>query len=270
MKTNIYKIAAIDFIFISLSLASGSIGNAIIGRIMYYLAFILPILLGFIAIKKNDEKLSDKEAKEIPISFLLSKDKAKLILPLIFPSIAVIALISFATAFILSLLGYGSTADLGGSFHASFAAHALFPAVAEEILFRFIPLRLLSDNKKCGIIFSSLMFSLSHMSLFQLPYAFAAGIILAAADVFSNSVIPSFAIHLLNNTVSLLFSYEIGTPILIAVISAFTLSSAVFLVLKRKEYREFKELFKGDLDFLYPPIFIFAAFSIIISVLKLT
>ncbi len=246
MRTNVYKIVAIDLIFLAFVLASGVFQNPFISNVLYYLAFIIPIISGFVFIKKEDDKLTDKECKETPLTLSISKEKAILCVPFVFPCIALIAAVSFLTSFIMSLLGYGNTADIQGGFSKAFLLHALFPAATEELLFRYIPLRLLSNNKKSAVLISALLFSFAHTNLFSIPYAFAAGIIFAAADIFAGSILPSFVIHLLNNTAALLFMFKINTPLVIIIISALVLISVLTIVLKRKRYSEVKKNFHRE------------------------
>ena len=82
---------------------------------------------------------------------------------------------------------------------------AVLPAVVEEIAIRGIvlqPLRRYGDW--FAIIASSLIFSLMHGNMVQIPYTLAAGIIFGVVAVSTGSLWPSIVLHFLNNLFSVL------------------------------------------------------------------
>ncbi len=116
-----------------------------------------------------------------------------------------------------------------------FLASALFPALCEELLFRFLALRLLSPyGKGKAVLFSALFFALFHQSFYQIPYAFAAGLILGAAAVYSDSLTLPICLHLLNNLLSLAAGQYFTLPLVLALVGIGLASGGALLFLERK------------------------------------
>lgn len=88
---------------------------------------------------------------------------------------------------------------------SNFIALCIFAPIFEEILFRGV---FLSNHMKfggwCGCIVSALFFALFHLNHEQMPYAFAAGLLLALVALKSGSLIPSILIHVGINFLSFL------------------------------------------------------------------
>ncbi len=82
--------------------------------------------------------------------------------------------------------------------------------IAEEFTFRGAVLNsLLKWDKAYGkpwlaILLSALLFSLMHLNLAQLPFAFLAGLMLGWLSYRTGSLLPSIVMHVVNNTVSCL------------------------------------------------------------------
>lgn len=84
---------------------------------------------------------------------------------------------------------------------------AVVPALVEEFAFRGVVLgHLRRYGNTFAILASSLLFGLMHGNAVQIPFAFAAGCIMAYADVLAGSLLPSLILHFLNNLVSALGS----------------------------------------------------------------
>ena len=95
--------------------------------------------------------------------------------------------------------------------------HALLPSFLEEMLFRYLPMKLIAPySRRLCILLSSAYFALIHFNLFQIPYALLAGLVFITVDLWADSVLPSFILHLLNNVISVLWikysaSWEFAT-----------------------------------------------------------
>ena len=76
---------------------------------------------------------------------------------------------------------------------------AVFPAVAEEILFRGYIFRSI-ENKNMAVILSALMFALLHMNFNQMSYAFVMGLLFAVVVRETGNLSVSVVIHLLFNS----------------------------------------------------------------------
>ena len=91
-------------------------------------------------------------------------------------------------------------------------AVAILPAITEEFIFRGVILGEYSDmgcTNTVAILISSLLFSLVHLNIYQLPVFFFGGIILAFITLTTNSLFCAITVHLLNNTFSLLFESQL-------------------------------------------------------------
>lgn len=109
----------------------------------------------------------------------------------------------------LSMLTTLMFGEGGGSYEGSvfwlIIIHALLPAVAEEILFRLLPMSLFPGGHNLSLIlFSSLSFAVMHNDPRRIPHAFVAGIIFMAVDIAAHSAIPSFILHLANNLLAVI------------------------------------------------------------------
>ena len=167
----------------------------------------------------------------------------------------------------MSALGYVEPFVPEESFLYSVLMHALIPSVLEEMLFRYIPLGILRRNKKAAILISAVLFSLAHASLFQIPYAFAAGIVLASVSVMSGSIIPAIVIHFVNNLISLALSYGIGGAIFPSVCAVIAILSLIPIIIFRKTYiGVIKELFTGDRIKIERSIIIYGGLSLFLAV----
>ena len=85
---------------------------------------------------------------------------------------------------------------------------ALVPSLCEELLCRYALLRLLSPFGRGGsALLSAIVFSLLHANLYQMPYAFFAGLMLATLTLASRSVFVPILFHFLNNLISVALFY---------------------------------------------------------------
>ena len=162
-----------------------------------------------------------------------------------------------ANAFVklVELIGYRTESvtsvvvDSGSDLALTLVFVALIPAVAEEYLFRGNIARGLSKNGYFFAIFvSSALFALMHGNPLQLVHQFILGVACAVLYFSTRSLIPSIALHFLNNAVALVLGYleSLGKPInlsagLWAVVCIAGLIASVLLLWARvvicKKYR---------------------------------
>ena len=268
MERKINYLSICYTLFLILLLLSGSL-EGIFSKVAYAAAFLLPIVLGLWLSK-------DSEVKEK--SFLsISKADLKFTLPLITPTVVVIMVISLVTSAVIAVvMGAKNTVDVGDSFVFAIISHALIPSILEEVLFRYIPMKLLSDeSKRVTVIASALFFALSHHSLFSIPYAFVAGVIFMAIDLKAKSIIPSFLVHFINNAISiglLVYADNPGfAPSITIILGILLVISVVFLARNKQKYIfEAKKIFKNPDKILYTlPLMMFVIFSLFIAVISL-
>lgn len=102
--------------------------------------------------------------------------------------------------------------------------HAARPALLEEMLFRFALLALLSAVlPRSAVWIDALLFALLHAELYQLPYAFCGGILLALTALCGGGLGMAFLFHFLNNLFSLILVYLYGQGMYAAIAFIFIL-----------------------------------------------
>lgn len=268
MKRKINSLSVSYMLFLILLFLSGST-SGVVSDLIYLVAFILPMLVSFIEIK--DEKADRWQYLK------LDKEGTKLTLLVLAPVIAVVFSLSALTSFIITALtGATASVDIGNSLPIALFLHAFLPAVLEEMLFRYLPMRLLSANSKRVTVFvSALFFALIHHSFFSIPYAFVAGLTFMAVDLMCNSVWPSVILHFLNNTASVLFILYSGSATFVAVflsvLGICTTVSLIFIILNRKKHipRLRESLSSGERMSFNFNMMIFTLFALFIAVIDL-
>ena len=168
MKKNIRAVVLLDLAFLLLIMISGMFSGTL-KFAFYLLAYLAPIAIGMLLIRK-------KRPAQEPL--IAGSARGTLSSVIIFaPVLLVIIGISSLTTLLLSLLGKSNITDVSGNIFYELFRHALLPAILEEMLFRYIPLRLLLPySRRSALLVSAIMFSLIHLNLFQIPYALFAGV----------------------------------------------------------------------------------------------
>lgn len=198
MKKALAVISALDFAFILLLSLSGSFGGAL-GELLYYLSFATPAVLVLLLRRRLGIEMKPPRVK-------ISGEGLGITLAFAAPSLALVFLVSYLTSLALSHFGGGPVADVSGDLWLVLIKNALAVPLLEEMLFRYIPLSLLSEHSRRGaIIYSAVFFASVHCSLYQLPYAFLAGVIFALLDIMTDSILPSLLLHVANNAISVLW-----------------------------------------------------------------
>ena len=277
MTESVKLVTFLDLIFIIMLVISGSLGG-IASEIVYYFAFIVPVAVGIYASGSLRYKREEERGIADPPDTTLDFDKNRLVrlASLIFPAVTLIFLCSLLTSFVLSLVGASSPTVEEEGIISMLLAHALVPAIFEEALFRYIPIKLLLPySKRFTVVYSALCFALIHCSLYQIPYAFVAGIIFMLIDVALGSVWPSVILHFINNAASVVSIKYCSDPtaslIFVLALIALSLVSLIFIFRKRKEYKRiFMSSFDGGekCDLTYAPIAL-VAITLYLSFLNL-
>ena len=239
-SVKVYTFLIIAFIF--LCSITGALPEPF-NLILEIVAYGVPIFVGYLASRKfkreREEIAGVAEAESTLIG--VRREKTVGILPLVMPTLGIIFLVSYLTSLLLGLLGVqGSTVEDAPLFEM-IILHALVPSVLEEMLFRYLPMKLIMPySKRFCVCLSSVYFALAHMNLYQLPYALLAGAIFILIDVWADSILPSFILHLLNNVVSVLWiKYSSSSEFsmwFIIILSSLAVLSLIPLVVKRREY----------------------------------
>ena len=122
MKFNSIKplsfVIYLDIAFVMMLSLSGAI-SGIMSTMLYFLAFLVPALLGFYFTKAKNNTLD-----------FLSEYKIAPALPLIAPTLAGVMTLSFVTTAIISAItGKTNAVDLGDSLFLAILTHAVLPAI---------------------------------------------------------------------------------------------------------------------------------------------
>lgn len=263
-EVNIFTAAA-TLCVVLLMLSSALKGAA--STAVYCLSFLIPTAVGVFLERKN----AYKEERESPLRLVPRSGSLKLALPAAVPTVALVLLMSFLTALLISsVTGATDEFDVGDSFFTALMLHVVLPALFEEALFRYLPLRLFGGRAPLlAIIISASYFSLAHFSLFRIPYAFLAGAIFMLIDLLCDSPLPSVVIHLLNNLCSLLLVFYGGSQGFViwgfAVLGLATVASIALIVYRRRDYinsirdlLSYSERWKADMSpliYVFPTLF---------------
>ena len=211
--------------------------------IVELLAFALPVGVGYAAsrrYKQEREEVAGVAERESTL-LGLSGDSARDILPTIAPTLSVIFLVSFLTSLLLGALGLSGRTVEDAPLFEMILIHALMPALLEEALFRYLPMKLIAPySKRWCVLLSSSYFALIHMNLFQLPYAFLAGLIFIVIDIAADSVLPSLILHFVNNVISVLWIKYSADGVFVlwylVIMISLSLVGLAFIFLRRKKY----------------------------------
>lgn len=114
---------------------------------------------------------------------------------------------------ILSILGYDNSINVALSVNTDigieFLLTAIIPGICEEVLHRGMFLR--GSQKqgytRYGLLFSSLLFGLTHLNIQQFFYASILGALMGIVVIVADSIYPAMIIHFMNNALSIYFSY---------------------------------------------------------------
>lgn len=195
MQKKIDNLSLVYLLFLAMLFLSGTLSGAL-STVVYFLAFVIPIAIGLYLAK--DEKTDRKKY------LALDYEGVRRTLPIIAPAVSVVIILSVLTSLVIYLaFGKTNSVDVGDAFLPAIIRHALIPAVLEELLFRYLPMRLLLPHSgRWTVLISAFFFALIHHDLFVIPYAFAAGVIFMVVDIAIDSVIPSMIIHFINNAIS--------------------------------------------------------------------
>lgn len=234
MRKALTCITVIDLTFILFLSISGFFAGAL-GRIIYYLAFIIPFLAALFIKNKTRAEFS-------PLGIKISGKELALVIPIAPPTLALVFLISWLTSLLLFFAGDGNVTDVSGNIFNVIAIHAVIPALLEEALFRYIPIAFIAPYTKRGaVLISALFFGLVHCNLYQLPYAFFAGVIFALTDIAFGNILPSVILHFLNNLSSVFWlRSSAGSAFSLAYIitlAALSLISLALILVFQKEYK---------------------------------
>ena len=260
-KINILSLSYL--VFLVLLFVSGALSGAL-GYAVHFLAFLIPFFICILHIKREGEPA---------VSHLGLGRKALLhTLVLTAPTVALIMAVSVVTSMLIfAVMGQTNDVDVGSSIVLALISHALVPALLEEALFRYLPMRLLSaHSKRTTVLVSAFLFALIHHSVFSFFYAFIAGIIFMSVNLAFDSIWPSVIIHFVNNAVSVLIMFGFG-DVVYPCLFVLCAISLVIMILKREEYKSlFLPVVSGGEKFrITTELAVFTVINLLIAIVAL-
>ena len=238
--------------------------SGLISELLRILSFILPALTLIFYAKKSD----------FPSQSYLSfkKEDAFLLSPLLIPSLFLIFFTSFLSYLIINgLTGKVSPSPASDNLIFDIFSLVVLPAVLEELLFRYVPLKIIAPySKKSALFISSVFFALAHSSFFSIPHAALAGGIFMLFDIVAESVFPSVILHLINNLISIVWIYNSGSQdfasLFWVLFAIGALISLIPIFVLRKTYKiRLKEAFDKEDKTLIEPLCLAVAIPALIS-----
>ena len=268
MEKKVSLLTIINTLSLLLMVASGFV-NELMASVIYILEFALPIALA-ICFSKDSANTLDRY-------LTIDKVGTRHFIPLICPAIVIVMVISFITSYLMKIFtGITYSVDVGDSLVLAILNYALIPAILEELLFRYIPMRLLAPYSKRGIvIISALFFALIHHNFFVIPYAFVAGVIFMVIDISTESIIPSIIIHFINNATSVGMIMYGDNPIfsllIYLILGIAAIISLVVIVTRRFEYKKMLScaMESGEKIKIVGEMLLFAVISLMIAYVTL-
>ena len=256
MRDCVRLIVVVNLVFVFILSLSGAT-TGLLSELIYFAAFFVPTAFALLGARGESGGL---KSVAVELKELANPKKRKLLfaLPLVFPTVFLVALVSLVTSLLLNRFGFASPVVADAPLVLMLLEHALVSTLMEEMLFRLVPLLLLRkiSGKSC-IFYSSLFFALIHCNLFQIPYAFIAGAIFMIVDLACDSIIPSLIFHFVNNAVSVVsikyFTDADGVLVYMIILGALAAVSLVACFICRKAIKEgLLGAFFGKIDFACP------------------
>lgn len=180
--------------------------NYAYGNIASVLFIALPFLIAHLVLRKK------RISGILPLGTTYNKKASISLVMMLFPVVIITSMVINFISFIFQTStgiefsgGYDEVINGPPEIAMAVISVAVLPAVVEEIAIRGVvlqPLRRYGDW--FAIIASSLIFSLMHGNMVQIPYTLTAGIIFGMVAVSTGSLWPSIVLHFLNNMFSVL------------------------------------------------------------------
>lgn len=262
MKKSTVSLTLSNMLFILLLALSGTLSGAL-SEAVYIVAFLLPAALLIYLSRGGKSRLSLRISAKGALTALTATPA----------TVGGIFLISYLSALLMAVFGFSSSVDLSGDILTVILTSALLPAVLEELLFRYAALSALDGMKNAEkVLITAFFFALSHCNLFSIPYAFFAGVIFAALDILTGSILPSLFLHFINNLISIFWTLYISNSsptLFLIVLTSLSLISILTLTVMRRYFFGEKRLEKIKLKAPSADIAVFAALTVAIAIMAL-
>ena len=129
VKRALKIISFIDVIFLLILMLSGSL-DGVISEVLYYLAFLIPVAIGFYYSRELKTEREEERglAEDVDKYFHIDKQGLLDLIPLIAPSVLCIFALSALTSVLLTSLGFSNPQPESRGIMLMLVIHALCPA----------------------------------------------------------------------------------------------------------------------------------------------
>ena len=264
MRRAMQKVSAYAMCFLLTMVVAGLFSSLYIQQLIISLGFLSPI---FVSRLWRDELQFPALSRATPKDFWIL-----LLFPLL---LTVMQTVGAFSALFYALIG----APLPHPVYPQSALvavilFAVLPALCEEFFSRYVILgTLLPYGRGVAIFVSALTFGLVHMNLYQIPYAFASGLVFGYVAIQGGSLLTPILFHFANNLISVIFVYagvgDVGALVYSAVILILALIlTPVYFYKKGTPAREEKQPFRMR-ELLLSPYLVFAVLTVGFAVFDL-
>ena len=262
MRSRMLLVTILLFAELALSMTAGMLGGGLAARIGMIAALALPLLF-----------LRGAPAGTPPLRFAI-RDRRTLPYLLLLPVFVLLtAAVALGWEALCTLIGYpvkGATPMPTVALALLF--DALLPAILEELLCRGALFSLLRPMGRWAAVGgSALLFALMHANVAQIPYALAAGVLLALLYEVTGSLLFPMLFHLANNLLSLALHFGLSTAHFFLIVGGLTclaLPILILLFLKNRITSPKKEPLRPFLkEFFLSPLLLWIAVILAITLL---
>jgi membrane protease YdiL (CAAX protease family) len=177
-------------------------------------------------------------------------------------------------AYFLALLGYEKSTVVSApetytilTLITNLIFTAILPSICEEVMHRGM---LVDGFSKLGykkaIIYSAVLFGLTHLNIDQFFYATVIGVLLGFITISTGNIFPAIIIHFMNNAINVVINYAVNTSVafknaynafwnnlfgggfLVSMFSIFVFITLLLLLMSYLLYRLFKETTINELE----------------------
>jgi len=194
---------------------------------MTFIVMYLGYFLVFIAFRKT--------VKRHDYCFKLQPSNTLLTILLSFTCIAGFMLVQFAAIDLFRLMGQARATEPfrisgWGMFLMCVLVMAILPAIIEELLFRGVILKSLSQHGTVSaVLLSSLFFAMFHLSFTQLVYQFILGLVFALVYLRTKNLLYPILLHFVNNFFIVTYTFIAGSDYMPYAWNTYTIVTGILL-----------------------------------------
>ena len=264
MKQAMQRVSAYSMSFLLAMVIAGFFSSLYIQQLLISLGFLSPL---FVARFFRDELQFPALSRATPKNWRIF-----LLLPLL---LTVVQSVGQLSALLYTSLGIPlPQPHYPPSVIAATLVFAVLSPLSEELFSRYVILgTLLPYGRGTAILVSTLTFALAHLNFYQIPYAFAAGLVFAYVVLESGSLLTSILFHVANNVLAVISVYagfgSTGMQIYSAAVLILALILTPIYFYKREATAPTAKKPFRMRELLWSPYFVYAVLTLGLAVLEL-